>query len=253
MAPRLEEGGDAITKAPRWPPAPPRRHHHRPLVRRPLRTADRRAAGGHGVLRQVGRRQSDQHRHRRRAARPEGRRSSPASATSSMGRFIREQLAREGVAVDGVVTDPKRLTALVVLGVRDERTAAAHLLPRRLRRHGAVRGRHRRGLHRLGRRRRSSAARISRRRPSRRPATRRSATAKAAGRKVVFDVDYRPNLWGLAGHGAGDNRYIRSDAVTRRLDAVVSQVDLIVGTEEELMIAGGGETTARVGAAASAR
>ena len=66
--------------------------------------------------------------------------------------------------------------------------------------------------------------------------------AKAAGRKVVFDVDYRPNLWGLAGHDAGDNRYIRSEAVTRRLDAVVSQVDLIVGTEEELMIAGGGET-----------
>ena len=34
-----------------------------------------------------------------------------------MGRFIREQLGREGVALDGVITDPDRLTALVVLGV----------------------------------------------------------------------------------------------------------------------------------------
>src|SRR4029450_2323726 len=36
-----------------------------------------------------------------------------------MGRFIREQMAREGVAIDGIKTDPKRLTALVILGVRD--------------------------------------------------------------------------------------------------------------------------------------
>src|ERR1700730_1713468 len=36
-----------------------------------------------------------------------------------MGRFIREQLAREGVDVSGVIADPERLTALVVLGIRD--------------------------------------------------------------------------------------------------------------------------------------
>ena len=33
-----------------------------------------------------------------------------------MGRFIREQLVREGVDVRGVATDPERLTALVILG-----------------------------------------------------------------------------------------------------------------------------------------
>ena len=27
--------------------------------------------------------------------------------------------------------------------------------------------------------------------------------ARAAGRRVAFDIDYRPNLWGLAGHAAG--------------------------------------------------
>jgi len=37
-----------------------------------------------------------------------------------MGRFIREELVREGVDVRGVVTDPDRLTALVLLGIRDE-------------------------------------------------------------------------------------------------------------------------------------
>ena len=36
-----------------------------------------------------------------------------------MGRFILEQLAREGVETRGVVTDPERLTALVLLGIRD--------------------------------------------------------------------------------------------------------------------------------------
>ena len=39
-----------------------------------------------------------------------------------MGRFIREQCAREGVDVSGVHTDPVRLTALVLLGIRDEKT-----------------------------------------------------------------------------------------------------------------------------------
>ena len=37
-----------------------------------------------------------------------------------MGRFIREQLVREGVDVRGVKTDPDRLTALVILGIRDQ-------------------------------------------------------------------------------------------------------------------------------------
>ena len=36
-----------------------------------------------------------------------------------MGRFIAEQLAREGVDTKGVISDPARLTALVILGIRD--------------------------------------------------------------------------------------------------------------------------------------
>ncbi|MCP4305873.1 MAG: 5-dehydro-2-deoxygluconokinase, partial [bacterium] len=37
-----------------------------------------------------------------------------------MGRFIHEQLARDGVVTDGVKTDPQRLTALVLLSVEDD-------------------------------------------------------------------------------------------------------------------------------------
>src|SRR6188472_3179468 len=40
----------------------------------------------------------------------------------AMGRFIREQLAREGVDTSHLMTDPQRLTALVILGIRDRET-----------------------------------------------------------------------------------------------------------------------------------
>lgn len=158
-----------------------------------------------------------------------------------MGRFVREQLDREGVAVDGVVTDDKRLTALVVLGVRDA-TTFPHIFFRSdcadmalsegdideayIASAGAivVTGTH-----------------FST--PTVEAASNKAILfAKAAGRRIVFDVDYRPNLWGLAGHAAGAARYIRSDAVTKRLAAVLSACDLVVGTEEELMIAGGADT-----------
>ena len=68
---------------------------------------------------------------------------------------------------------------------------------------------------------------------------RRSRIARAAGRKVVIDIDYRPNLWGLAGHAAGEERYIRSERVSEHLQSVLADCDLIVGTEEEIRIAGG--------------
>ncbi len=157
-----------------------------------------------------------------------------------MGRFIREQLRREGVDVAGVHTDPERLTALVILGVRDQHTfplifyrdncadgaldasdideayvagAAAVLVT------GTHFARHDSGEAQM------LAIRF----------------AKRHGRKVVFDVDYRPNLWGLAGHGAGEERYIKSGGVTALLEPVLRLCDVIVGTEEELMIAGGAD------------
>jgi 5-dehydro-2-deoxygluconokinase len=55
----------------------------------------------------------------------------------------------------------------------------------------------------------------------------------------VFDIDYRPNLWGLAGHAAGFERYVKSDYVTSKIKPVLADCDLIVGTEEEVLVAGG--------------
>ncbi|CAN7213331.1 bifunctional 5-dehydro-2-deoxygluconokinase/5-dehydro-2-deoxyphosphogluconate aldolase [Bosea sp. LjRoot237] len=159
-----------------------------------------------------------------------------------MGRFILEQLQREGVETKGVVVDPKRLTSLVILGVRDEKTfplifyrtdcADAALDESEIdeafiasARAVVVTGTH-------------FAI------PNAAKAQRKAiAIARRHGRKVVFDVDYRPNLWGLAGHAAGEERYIRSDTVTEHLQAILPDCDLIVGTEEELHAAGGSEDT----------
>ncbi|MEX0859783.1 MAG: PfkB family carbohydrate kinase, partial [Cucumibacter sp.] len=63
--------------------------------------------------------------------------------------------------------------------------------------------------------------------------------AKQNRRKVVFDLDYRPNLWGLAGHAAGDLRYVASSTVSERLKTVLADCDLIVGTEEEILVGSG--------------
>lgn len=155
-----------------------------------------------------------------------------------MGRFIREQMLREGVAVDGVITDAERLSALVILSVENDKSfplifyrenCADMALneddvdPEFIRsaRAVVVTGTH-----------------FSK--PNTDAAQRKAIRLiKEAGGKVVFDIDYRPNLWGLAGHGAGDSRYIASDAVSRHLKTVLADCDLIVGTEEEVLIASG--------------
>ncbi|GEO15408.1 bifunctional 5-dehydro-2-deoxygluconokinase/5-dehydro-2-deoxyphosphogluconate aldolase [Microvirga aerophila] len=160
----------------------------------------------------------------------------------AMGRFIREQMEREGVATQGIVTDKERLTAIVILGVRDEdsfplifyRDNCADMALSEADIDEAFIA--------------SSAAIVVTGTHFAREGTadaQRKAIriAKANGRKVVFDVDYRPNLWGLLGHGAGDSRYVRSDTVTEHLKPILADCDLIVGTEEELHIAGGSENT----------
>jgi 5-dehydro-2-deoxygluconokinase len=57
------------------------------------------------------------------------------------GRFLREQLVREGVDVSHVHTDPKRATGIAFLAIRDKETFPAPALSRRLRRHGDRAGR----------------------------------------------------------------------------------------------------------------
>ena len=157
-----------------------------------------------------------------------------------MGRYIKEQMAREGVSTRGIATDPERLTALVLLAVEDEGVspmifyrsdcADMALTPDDVdedfiasARAIVVTGTH-----------------FSR---DNTEAAQRKAIeiAKAGGGKVVFDIDYRPNLWGLAGHAQGFERYVKSDHVSAKLRTVLPSCDLIVGTEEEIMIASGAD------------
>lgn len=55
----------------------------------------------------------------------------------------------------------------------------------------------------------------------------------------VLDIDYRPVLWGLTGRGNGETRYIANDKVSQHLQQQLPHFELIIGTEEEWMIAGG--------------
>lgn len=159
-----------------------------------------------------------------------------------MGRFVREELARAGVDVSHVVTDPQRLTGLVLLGLKDSNTfplifyrqdcadmalSSEDFSPDFIASSRAllITGTH------------FSTASTD--------AASRTAMryARAAGTRVILDIDYRPVLWGLTGPGEGENRFVSSQTVTGHLQSILPQCDLIVGTEEEMHIAGGSEDT----------
>ena len=159
-----------------------------------------------------------------------------------MGRYVKEQMAREGVSLDGIATDPARLTALVLLSVENDKTfplifyrencadsalSESDIDPDFVASSGAVlvTGTHFATPH-------TDAAQ-----------RKAMKIARAHGAKVILDIDYRPNLWGLAGHGAGEERYIKSDKVSEHLKTILPGCDLIVGTEEEVHIAAGSEDT----------
>lgn len=159
-----------------------------------------------------------------------------------MGRFIREQLVSEGVDVRGVKTDPERLTALVLLGIRDKeqfplifyREDCADMAlceddidPAFIAEAKCVT---------------VTGTHLSN--PNTEAAVLKALTlAKENNSLTALDIDYRPNLWGLAGHGDGESRFIESEKVTEKLQSTLHFFDLIVGTEEEFHIAGGSTDT----------
>lgn len=158
------------------------------------------------------------------------------------GRYLKEQLDREGVDTECVVSDDHRLTGVAFLAIRDRETfpllhyrddcadmaiepadysddylASSHAL--------LVSGSH--------------------------LTTEKSASnvhsaivrAKALGTKIIFDVDYRPLFWRLVARDAGESRYEGSEEATRKTQAVLGYCDLVVGTEEEIHLAGGNTDT----------
>ncbi len=158
------------------------------------------------------------------------------------GRFVRERLAAEGVDVSHVHTDPQRLTALVFLGIRDRDTFPLVFYRDHCADMGLETGDVDATFVASAQALLLSGTHLSQ--PGTRAACRHAvALARAAGTRVVLDIDYRPVLWGLTGPGLGEQRYVASDAVSEQLQTMLADCDLVVGTEEEIRIAGGSGNT----------
>jgi 5-dehydro-2-deoxygluconokinase len=161
-----------------------------------------------------------------------------------MGRFILETLAREGSNTDGIKVDRERLTALVLLGLKDRDTyplvfyrencadialcsedideqfiASSRAL--------LVSGTHLSTEGVFG------------------ASLRAIELAERHDVRRVIDIDYRPVLWGLTAKAAGEVRYVSDTTVSRRIQSVLPRFDLVFGTEEEFRIAGGQEDVTR--------
>ena len=163
------------------------------------------------------------------------------TGTDAMGEFLRQQLHHEGVDTTLLRDTSEHLTALVLLGVSPpdrfplifyrENCADMQIRPEDadpafLRKAKALL---------------FTGTGLSS--PSMKVATQAAVkTAKEQGCAVILDIDYRPVLWGLTAAGDGESRFVASEAVTKELQPLLKDLDLIIGTEEEVMIAGGTET-----------
>ena len=159
-----------------------------------------------------------------------------------MGRFITEQLKREGVNTDGVKVDADRLTALVLLGIRDEEQFPLIFYRENCADMGLTEDDIDPEFIKTARAIVATGTHLSNVQVA--AATLKALTlARENGQKTALDIDYRPNLWGVAGHGDGESRFVESAEVTAKLQSSLHLFDLIVGTEEEFHIAGGSTDT----------
>jgi 5-dehydro-2-deoxygluconokinase len=162
----------------------------------------------------------------------------------AMGRVLVETIAREGCDVSHVGVDPSRLTAAVVLGIKDKDTFPLIFLRENCA-DMAI------GDAEI------DASYIARSRALLITGTHFSTEyingisnraldhAHANDVRTVLDIDYRPVLWGLTKRGDGETRYIASDTVTRHLQKMLPRFDLVIGTIEEFNIAGGSDDIMR--------
>ena len=157
-----------------------------------------------------------------------------------MGRFLTETLQREGCDTSQVQTDPERLTALVLLGLKDRDTfplifyrenCADMAVDAKLISEDFIQGC--RALLITGTHLSTPTVRAA--------SSAALAHAKKYGTVRVLDIDYRPVLWGLTSRGDGETRFVADAKVTAQLQEMLPHFDLLVGTEEEFLIAGGVE------------
>jgi 5-dehydro-2-deoxygluconokinase len=160
--------------------------------------------------------------------------------TDDMGKFLRHQLQREGVDTSLLQETPQHLTALVLLGVSppdrfplifyrescaDMQIQPEHARPEVFQQAKALL---------------ITGTGLST--PAMREATWHAVrVAKDAGCAVILDIDYRPVLWGLTAAGDGENRFVASVTVTKEMQPLLPELDLIIGTEEEVAILAGTE------------
>jgi 5-dehydro-2-deoxygluconokinase len=155
-----------------------------------------------------------------------------------MGRFLVESLAREGCDVSGIKIDAERLTAMVLLGIKDRETfplvfyrenCADMALQAEDIDEAQIAS--------------SKALLITGTHFSTDQVFKASSQAldyaEKHNVKRVLDIDYRPVLWGLTGKADGETRFVANQNVSQHVQRILPRFDLIVGTEEEFLIAGG--------------
>lgn len=157
-----------------------------------------------------------------------------------MGRFLVESLAREGCDTRGIKVDPERLTAMVLLGLKDRETFPL-VFYRENCADMALRAEDIREDFVAS----SKALLITGTHFSTAGVYKASIQALDYAEKHnvqrVLDIDYRPVLWGLTGKADGETRFVADQQVSQHVQAILPRFDLIVGTEEEFLIAGGSQ------------
>jgi 5-dehydro-2-deoxygluconokinase len=155
-----------------------------------------------------------------------------------MGRFLIESLAGEGCDVSGIKVDPERLTAMVLLGIKDRETFP--LVFYRENCADMALGSDDIDEAQIAS---SKALLITGTHFSTDQVFKASSQALDYAEKHnvrrVLDIDYRPVLWGLASKADGATRFVADQKVSKHVQRILPRFDLIVGTEEEFLIAGG--------------
>ena len=155
-----------------------------------------------------------------------------------MGRYLREELNRVGVDTSNLITDPERLTALVILGIKDQETFPLIFYRDNCADMAITRDDIDEDYIASARAITITGTHLSN--PQTRDAVLTALDyATKHSLKRCLDIDYRPVLWGLTDPGDGETRYIANQQVTDELQQVLHYFDLVVGTEEEFHIAGG--------------
>ena len=159
-----------------------------------------------------------------------------------MGRFLKEELDRAGVDTSNIISDPTRLTALVILGIKDRETFPLIFYRDNCADMALIKDDINEDYISSSKALAITGTHLSHK-DTREAVLTALSFATKHGLKRILDIDFRPVLWGLTDLGDGETRFIASKHVTSELQEVLNHFDLIVGTEEEFHIAGGNTDT----------